>query len=265
MSKRKHTIDAFFNRATQLHGAGRLPEAEQAIPPGILAASPAHADSRHMLGVLALQAGHAQGALAEIDQAIALRPAAAMFHVNRANALLALNRPDDAIAASRQALHHKRNAAEAMQTLGRALSDLGRAEEAVAAYRDGLRVNPGLRDLHSDLGLALHDASRPDEAADAFAEALRRAPGDTLSMGNLAGALKDLGRLAEAERIYRDILSRIRTTRPRISIWACCCCWPDGSRKPGPSGSGGFAPIPPSRGRSLSRPGRARPWRVAPC
>src|SRR6185312_12915730 len=195
----------YFSRATQLHAAGRLPEAEQAYRQ-ILAAAPTHADSRHMLGVLALQAGHPEGALAEIDQAISLRPAAAMFHVNRANALLATNRPDDAIAASRQALHYKRNAAEAMQTLGRALSDLGRADEAVTAYQGGLQMNPLLRDLHNDLGLALHDASRPEEAAGAFAEALRRTPGDPLTMGNLAGALKDIGRLTDAEQTYRDIL-----------------------------------------------------------
>jgi len=207
MSKRKHAIEEAFQHAARLHAAGRLPEAEQ-LYRQILAAMPRHADSLHGLGVLALQAGEPQAAVACIDQAIAVQPSAAMYHVNRAASLHALGRPDDALAACREALRHKRNCAEAYQALGHIESDLGRPEAALDAYREALRHKPGLPDLANGIGLALRESNRLEEAADTLANALRRSPGDDAVRGNLAGVLKDLGRLAEAETLYRDALRR---------------------------------------------------------
>src|SRR4029077_12246778 len=89
MSKRKHAIEAYFQSGVRLQGAGRLAEAEQ-VYRQILAAAPGHADSLHMLGVIASQCGQPQAAVACIDQAIAIKPSVAMFHVNRAAALLTL-------------------------------------------------------------------------------------------------------------------------------------------------------------------------------
>ncbi len=207
MSKRKHQVDAAFQQVQRLHAAGRLPDAEQGYRQ-ILAAAPLHADTLHMLGVLALQTGHAAAALTYIESAIAQAPSAALYHVNRASALLALQRPSEAEAACREALRLKRNSAEALQTLGHALSDLGHPDQAAAAYREALRLNPRLPDLHSNLGLVLHESSRLDAAAEALRIAVRQAPDDTAAISNLAGVLKDSGRLDEAESLYRDLLRR---------------------------------------------------------
>ena len=111
MSKQKHAIDAYFQSGVRLHGVGRLAEAEQVYRPG-LAELPGHADSLHMLGVLASQCGQPQAALGCIDQAIAIKPSAAMFHVNRAAALLALRRLDAALEACHAALRLQRGLAE---------------------------------------------------------------------------------------------------------------------------------------------------------
>ena len=205
MSKRKHAIEAHFQSGLRLHGVGRLAEAEQ-VYRQILAAAPTHADSLHMLGVLALQSGQPQAAVACIDQAIAVKPSAAIYHVNRANALLAMGRLDEAMRSCREALRFKPNSAEAQQALGHVMSDLGRPEEAVAAYTEALRLQPNLRDGHNDLALALREANRLEDAAEALGTAVRRAPGDPQIAGNLAGILKDLGRLDAAESVYREIL-----------------------------------------------------------
>lgn len=207
MSRRKHQIDAAFQQVQRLHSAGRLAEAEAGYRQ-ILAAAPAHPDTLHMLGVLALQTGHPGPALGYVERAIALAPSVAIYHVNRASALLALQRATEAEAACRQALRLKRNSAEAYQTLGHALSDLGRPLEAADAYREALRLNPSLPDLHNSLGLVLHEASRLAEAVEMLRTALRKTPGDPAVASNLAGALKDLGRLDEAEALYRDLLQR---------------------------------------------------------
>ena len=207
MSKRKHAIEAYFQSGVRLHGAGRLQEAES-VYRQVLAAAPGHADSLHMLGVIASQCGQPQAALACIDQAIALKPSTAMFHVNRATALLALRQFDAALDACRQALRFKHNLAEAHQMMGHVLSDLGRPEEAIASYRQALRLKPDLRDGHNDLALALREANQLDDAAAALSVAVRQAPNDPQLIGNLAGILKDLGRLDEAEAMYRDVLRR---------------------------------------------------------
>ncbi len=207
MSKRKHAIEAAYQQAVRLHGTGRLAEAEQ-LYRQILAAVPNHADSLHMLGVLALQAGHPRDALQCLDAALHLKPTAAIYHVNRANTLLALGEKEAAAAACRKAIGFKHNCAEAYQVLGHALSDLGRAEEAIAAYQDALRQNPRLPDLHNNLGLALRQADRLEEAAMALDAAVRHAPLDVQAQSNKAGVLKELGRLPESAAAYQDALRR---------------------------------------------------------
>ena len=206
MSRRKHQIESLFRHGSQLHAAGRLAEAE-ATYRQVLLAVPRHAGSLHMLGVLALQSGQADAALELIAQAIAVRPAEAIYHVNRATALLAKGAAEEAAAACRHALSLKRNSAEACQVLGHALADLRRPEDAVAAYRDALRWNPGVPDLHNDLGLALRHAGRQDEAAAVLREAVARAPDDTYALANLAGVLKELRQLDEAELLYQRALA----------------------------------------------------------
>jgi tetratricopeptide (TPR) repeat protein len=86
----RHGIEAHFLPGIRLHDRGRLQEAEQ-VYNQVLAVAPGHADALHMLGVLALQCGQPKAALACIDQAITAKPKAAIYHVNRAGALLALH------------------------------------------------------------------------------------------------------------------------------------------------------------------------------
>jgi tetratricopeptide (TPR) repeat protein len=207
MSKRKHTIEAYFQNGLRLHNSGRLQQAEQ-VYRQIIASAPGHADSHHMLGVVASQCGQPEAALACLDRAIALKPSGALYHVNRASALLALGRLDAAEDACRAALRLKRNCAEAYQVLGHTLNDAGRSGEAIAAYSEALRLQPELPDLHNNLGLALRQADRLDEAAEALRLAVRRAPDDAQAQGNLAGILKELGALPEAEANYREALRR---------------------------------------------------------
>ena len=205
MNRPMHAIEAYYQNGLKLHGAGRLQEAERAYR-HVLAAQPAHADALHMLGVLASQCGQPQAGLACIDQAIALKPTAAMFHVNRAAALLALRQLDAAEAACREALRLKRNCAEAYQVLGHVLSDLNRPDEAIAAYREALRLKPDLPDLHNNMGLALRLVGRLEDAVVALRQAVRRAPRDLGAQSNLAGLMKELGRLDEAEACYRAVI-----------------------------------------------------------
>jgi Tfp pilus assembly protein PilF len=193
-----------------------LAEAEQ-VYRQVLAQSPRHADSLHMLGVIASQCGQPEGGLACIDQAIAIRPQAAMFRVNRAAALLALRRLDEAVEACEAALRIQRNLAEANQVMGHALSDQGRPEAALAAYQDALRAKPNLPDLYNNIGLALREAGRLEEALAALREAVKRTPHDAQAQGNLAGVLKELGQMPAAQEGYRDAL-RLQPSDPVLHV-----------------------------------------------
>jgi tetratricopeptide (TPR) repeat protein len=205
MSRRSKQLDAALQQGERLHAAGRLREAEQ-IYQQILAVDPRHADTCHMLGVLALQAGHPGAALDLFDSAIAVKPLVSSYHTHRAHALLALRRPVDAIAACRTALRTKSNNAEAFQVLGHAHTDAFQPGEALRAYRDAVRLKPDLPDIFNNLGTALRNIGALEEAETRLREAVRRAPGDLGAQLNLSSVLKELGKTADAEAMLRDAL-----------------------------------------------------------
>lgn len=201
MSKRSQQVDAFFRQGQRLHMAGRLAEAEQ-IYRQVIAAAPRHADTLHALGALALQAGRPDVAETLLSQAIALRPAA-QFQLTRANALLALNRPEDAASACRAVLRGRSADAQAWQVLGHALSDLGDGAEAAEAYRHAVRHDPNLPDIRNNLGTALRQAGRLEEAE----HELRQAPPDPAALVNLSSVQKERGAFAGAGETLRRALA----------------------------------------------------------
>lgn len=201
MSKRSQQIDAFFRQGQHLHTTGRLAEAEQ-IYRQVIAAAPRHADALHALGALALQARRPAVADTLLSQAIGLKPAAD-FQLTRANALLALNRPEDAAQTARLVLRARPQSAEAHQVLGHALSDSGQPEPAIEAYRTALRLKPALPDIRNNLGMALRQADRLAEAE----HELRQAPPEPEALVNLSSVQKERGAFAEAEATLRQALS----------------------------------------------------------
>src|ERR1700722_9298293 len=120
-------------------------------------AGPAAADARRLLGELQ-----------------AAEPAIA--HIERGNALLALGRPGDALAAYDQALALGPGNAIAHMDRGTALEALGRREDALAAYDQALALDPGNAITHMDRGTALLVLGRPGDALAAYDQALALDP-----------------------------------------------------------------------------------------
>ena len=207
MSRRSKQCDAAFQQGERLHAAGRLHEAER-LYREVLAVDPRHADSTHMLGVVALQTGHPDAALDLFDGAIALKPLVSSYHVRRAHALLALGRPKEAVAAGRIALRTKSNNAEAYQVLGHAHADALQPGEALRAYREAVRLQPNLPDLFNNLGTALRNIGALEEAEQRMREAMRRAPDDLGVQMNLSSVLKELSKTGDAEALLREAISR---------------------------------------------------------
>ena len=140
--------------ALQHYQAGRLAEAERLFRQ-VLAVNPRHADSLHLLGVIAYQTGRHDLAVDMIGKAIAINPREASLQSNLGNLLLQQGRLDEAVASYRRAIELKPDFSEALNNLGNALRAQKQLDEAVASYRRALKLRPDDPEVHYNLATAL--------------------------------------------------------------------------------------------------------------
>jgi predicted O-linked N-acetylglucosamine transferase (SPINDLY family) len=230
------TTDVFV-LARQRHQAGDLERAEH-LYRQVLQADPCHAESWHGLGVLASHRGRPDHALELIAKALALRPDAAPYHLNRGVACRTLGRLEEALASFRRAadlqpdlaeahnnlanalyeggqkeravehwhraLQLRNDYADAYSNLGRALLQQGRGEEAVAHLRRALDLQPHSAQAHVHLGDAWVIQKQWEAAAACFREALRHDPQDAQAHCHLGHVLQKQGKLPEAVASLRE-------------------------------------------------------------
>ncbi|MEJ1976210.1 MAG: tetratricopeptide repeat protein [Acetobacteraceae bacterium] len=188
---------AMFSDALDHHQAGRTDEAER-LYRQVLARDPRHADSLHLLGVVAHQAGRNDAAVDLIRKAIAGNAGVAFYHSNLGNALRELQRLDEAVAAFSEALRLQPHCLEAHVNLGNTLLDQGKLDEAVASYGRAIALKPDLAEAHNNLGNAHKEAGRPDAAIASYRRAIECQPAHPEAYLNLGGMFLALGRLDEA-------------------------------------------------------------------
>jgi predicted O-linked N-acetylglucosamine transferase (SPINDLY family) len=135
--------------------AGRLADAERGYR-RVLAQHPAHAETLHMLGIVAGQRGNLNEAVKWIRQAIEASPNNALYYGSLGNALQDLRQLDQAIASFRHAIQLKPDLADAYNNLAYLLRDTGQIEEAIAALRETIRLRPDKSSPHSHLVAALY-------------------------------------------------------------------------------------------------------------
>lgn len=180
---------------------------------------PGEADGWRQIGLALSKAGRLEAAAAAFARA-AEASADASHSFNLGNALLALARPRDAVAAFRRALAAAPELVEILLPLAQALRQIGEPREAhlhllrcsaakpdngqvfytlglvcddlrdaagaVAAYRRCLALQPDLPEAHVNLGVALQQMGEMEAAAQCYRRALRLRP-DTF--GRIAQAL----------------------------------------------------------------------------
>ena len=245
------TADLFAN-AVELHQHGRLREAEQRYRQ-VLARDPGHADSLHLLGVLAHQVGRndlaidligkalaindrvpefhyniglAHAALGQLEKvaehnrrAIALNPGHAEAHLNLGNALKAGGHQDQALASYQRALAI-RPIPEGHYNLANVLAELGRFDEAIADYRHALALRPDYAEAYNNLGLAQTARGALREAALSFQRALALKPG-LLDAAGLAHVLIGLGDLDNALKMTKRLHDAGETAETRALFYLC--------------------------------------------
>jgi predicted O-linked N-acetylglucosamine transferase (SPINDLY family) len=199
-------LTEIFGEAFRHHQAGRLPEAER-LYRQVLAADPRHADSLHLLGVIACDVGRHDVGIGLIHQAIGISPRIASFHFDLATALQDTGRFDQAIGYYRNAVTLDPNYLEALSNLGCLLKDMGRPNEAIAFHRRALAVDPDAPATYNNLGIALQALGQLGEATVSYRKALALRPDYPDALTNLGNALKDQGRIDEAIASYRQALA----------------------------------------------------------
>ncbi|WP_376959927.1 tetratricopeptide repeat protein [Azospirillum sp. A26] len=235
----KHTN--MLAQAVAHHQAGRAAEAERGYR-DVLTKDPRNADALHLLGVLALQSGHAEEAVTLIGKALAQTRGVADYWDNLGSALSAAGRPGEAVQAHRNATLLDPQGAQRRHNLGNALAALGRHDEAQRAFATALalkpdyakawynlgnghaalhrhggavtaldravRLAPGMVEAHNNLGDALAMAGRLDEAIAQHRLVTRHRPDDATAFYNLGAVLQQKGAFESAEIAYRQALKR---------------------------------------------------------
>ncbi|REK05449.1 MAG: tetratricopeptide repeat protein [Planctomycetota bacterium] len=184
------------------HKAGRLMEAERSYRQA-LAIHPRHAQTFHLLGLLAFQAEKPELAAEYVEQAIKIDAFHAPFQVDMAEIYRALGRTNDAIAVARKAVTLDPEAADAHTTLGMLLDEAGQHEEAVACYQQAIEANPEYAVAHAAMGTALERAGKLDEAQASFERATQLSPGSAEIYIQLGRLLHSRQKLVEAVACYQ--------------------------------------------------------------
>jgi predicted TPR repeat methyltransferase len=132
------SASACLNVGNALRNLGRSEEALQSYDRA-LAINPNYAEAHNNRGVMLRRAGDFAGALESYDRAVLLKPAYAEAHNNRATVLREdLKRNQEALVAAEQALALAPKDPDAHLNRAHALAALKREDEAIASYRRAL-------------------------------------------------------------------------------------------------------------------------------
>lgn len=186
-----------FRAAVALHQRGALAEAERRYRM-ILAQAPAHADTLHNLGLIALNAGNAASAVDLIEKAIAADSGKAEYHYNIALAWRGLDRSDQVVAHLERAIALRGDYALAHLNLGNVRREQGRLPEAIACYERALALSPNSPAARFNLANMLAEQRRWDAAIAHYQQVLKLEPHRAEAHGGLAAALTAAGRPREA-------------------------------------------------------------------
>lgn len=163
---------------TKLQGMGLKPEsdASQGIYMFLFGESQAHAYAN--LGVALDSKGDPNGAIAEFQSALQLKPADAKTHANLGLALEKKGDSDGAIAELRTAKRLKPDDPWAIANLGLALEKKGDVDGAIAEYQESLQLEPNNAAWHVLLASALHKKGDLEGALDEWRKAYLLNPKD---------------------------------------------------------------------------------------
>ena len=190
-----HATEALLE-AISLARTGLHTEAERILH-GVLANDPDNGRALFLLGDCALATARPAEAAGLLARALALRPAHRDSRLGLARALLASDRPAEALE-TLAPLEQDTCLAPAQSLRGTALNALGRPEEAIRAFTHALAVAPDDAEAHLNCGNAYAELDEMALAEQHIRRAIACKPDLVQAHASLADLLTGAGRLAEA-------------------------------------------------------------------
>lgn len=195
------SVEDFFKKGLNLHQQGKLSEAK-ACYERCLQLNSGHADSLHLLGVIATQSGRYDAAIQLISKAISVETMVAVYYSNLGNAFRGVGRLSDAWIAYEKAIQIDPRLADAQFNLGVTASDLQRWSEALAAYDHALEINPAFVAALYNRGNLLNQLKRYSEALESYDRVLELVPDLLDAYINRGNVLQELRRPEDALGSY---------------------------------------------------------------
>jgi len=149
------------------------------------------------LGVLRLNEGKFDEALAHFSDTLAIKPDAAAAHYNIGLILHRQGQTEEAAESFRRAVEADPEHVLALVNYGNLLSNMGRNLEAIAHLKKAVELAPGNDAAHNNLATAYARAGELDNAIAHLASALRINPANESAKRNLEAVLSKKRELAE--------------------------------------------------------------------
>jgi protein O-GlcNAc transferase len=191
------TVDQTLATAKERHLAGDLPAARE-LYQHVLASRPDDTDILLRLGILELQCGAYDAALAHLDDAIMRAPDVARLHFARGHALAAAQRFADARRAYERVLALDAPSADLLFAIGNTSQSLADYPRAIDAYTRAVELEPAHVDAFNNLGNCYKQHGAHDDAESAYRRALAIQPHNANALTNLGALLQTRGRLDTA-------------------------------------------------------------------
>ena len=226
------TLDQALQKGIEAHKAGNAQEADRYYT-AILKAQPKHPDANHNMGVLAVGVGKVNEALPFLKTALEANPNIGQFWVSYIDALIKLERIDDAKAVFDQA-KSKGAKGEAFDQIEKRLTGVSTTnavknsnvqdppqeklqpqstytiKKLEKVFKEAQKLSkkytksPVLLEFN---GASAAQIGKPNEAVLAFKKAISINPNNAEAYNNLGVALKEQGKLDKAIEAYKKALS----------------------------------------------------------
>lgn len=195
-----------YNLGLTLEAAGRDAEALACYDRAAVL-MPEQPEPMLAAGMVSHRVGKYRDAIGWFDRAIAVAPAHEPAFAGRIDALVRLERHDEAEVTfylGQQSIPEP--GASLYAAIAESLIDRERWDRAGWCLREALRIDPGMPRLRARLATVLAETGHPQRALQMYLRELRDDPGNLDTLLDYGELLMDLGRLPEAAEKFRRVL-----------------------------------------------------------
>ncbi len=210
------TVDEALEMARALFDSGRLAEASE-VCSKILLADAEHADTLHLLGIVAYREGKREAAIRWLRRAARVQPGRAAARNDLGNVLMQEGRTEEAIEQYRRAVEIAPEFAAAHNNLGNAHQMAGDLEESVNSYRRAIGLSPQYAEAHRNLGSALRQLGRLTESVASFQTAVALNPAYAEALTELVQGMQSVCDWSGIAEITRQLVEVVESQRAAVN------------------------------------------------